>query len=516
MAVSVYKTDYGSANSKLRGAIARGDFSDAKSWLRRGADLDHRADGGWQPLHHAAFFGHAQMVVHMLQQRADVRAPSDSGEPMHAAAMGKRPDMIELLLRRRAGLDSSDSEGMHPLDMAAIGGDSKTLAMLLQHRASPDARSHDGSQAVHQAAQAGHTQVLTSLLEHAASINEPRSDGMQPIHIAAVAGHSAVASLFLELSVHVGASGSDGLQPIHIAARCGHTELMRFLVDRFADVNAKAGNGMRPLEALSSQQPPLDEQRQKEVSSFVASVSQVVSLHAEANQERCQGRHRLALGLFDKALVVCQPMGLRRLMGKIAADASRCQLGLRRFDECSRLCQVALAVKNPPLDCFPELKSRLRKALEGIKLLREGKQDLAELIPGDEDLQAAPSSENDCEKDAEGNLDAIGPASDCTSVPANLETAETECEQLEEHDKDQQQAPMVFCMPIGSTVSEDDELAATYSDNITRPDITEQLHLKIAEIAAKRDRALAEAADLKTELAASKDLCQELQRRWPD
>jgi len=101
-------------------AAATGRLDD----LRRGLDeqtVNAYAYDGWTPLHLAAFFGHRDAALALLDAGAAVGAVSTNSlknTPLHAATAGKHADVALLLLEHGADPLSTDAGGYTPLEIA--------------------------------------------------------------------------------------------------------------------------------------------------------------------------------------------------------------------------------------------------------------------------------------------------------------------------------------------------------------------------------------------------------------
>jgi len=101
----------------------------AEALLRHGAD-PACGDVSHTPLHEACRRGNAQMVLLLLQHRADPSAPSPGGHsPLHAACQGApvldpalHPKMVDVLLLHGARPLAADDFGLPPRAYAAEGG----------------------------------------------------------------------------------------------------------------------------------------------------------------------------------------------------------------------------------------------------------------------------------------------------------------------------------------------------------------------------------------------------------
>jgi len=118
-------------------AAATGRIQDLKRELTANAVKAHAYDG-WTPLHLAAFFGHHDAALALLDDGAPVDAISANtlkNTPLHAATAGKHADVALLLLDRGADPFAVDSGGYTPLEIARQNQLASVVAAI-----SPDGR----------------------------------------------------------------------------------------------------------------------------------------------------------------------------------------------------------------------------------------------------------------------------------------------------------------------------------------------------------------------------------------
>lgn len=87
----------------------------------------------------AAIKGQIEWCERLLQRGAKVNQPGWS--PLHYAASGPNPRIVELLLGRGAALDARSPNGSTPLMMAARYGSEESVRLLLERGADPTLRN---------------------------------------------------------------------------------------------------------------------------------------------------------------------------------------------------------------------------------------------------------------------------------------------------------------------------------------------------------------------------------------
>lgn len=102
---------------------------------------------GWQPIHLAAYFGRAEAARLLLDADAEVAEPSHNDlavQPLHAAAAGRHPELVWLLIASDAPVDARQRGGWTPLHSAAANGDLESVQALLSAGADSSAANNDG------------------------------------------------------------------------------------------------------------------------------------------------------------------------------------------------------------------------------------------------------------------------------------------------------------------------------------------------------------------------------------
>jgi ankyrin repeat protein len=124
---------------------------------------------GFTALHYPAFFGGtgaAESARLLIGAGADPSARSENDFwvlPLHSAASGAHPEIVELLLGAGVGPDARQRHGWTPLHAAAQNGDARSLEALLAAGADPSLRNDDGHSAADVARSAGHDELAARL-----------------------------------------------------------------------------------------------------------------------------------------------------------------------------------------------------------------------------------------------------------------------------------------------------------------------------------------------------------------
>ncbi|HET9952021.1 MAG TPA: ankyrin repeat domain-containing protein [Candidatus Eisenbacteria bacterium] len=283
----------GGGNSAVSLAARWGRSDIMDMLLVAGADASARDDQGRTLLHHAAQYGHIEVMRSLVAHGFDVDVQSRVGTPLHCAAAGRRleaatflldhgarldrrdllgwsplhvacsgppgdpcnPELVVLLLDRRADLTSRAKSGITPLVLAAVSSDSAVAAILLARGARPDPAAPDGYSALRSAVEASNPAIARMLLERGADSNEryspPRAERL--LHRTVYHDSVDVARVLLEFGADVNVVDDNGLTPLHMAAREGNAELIRLLLAKGARIDARNKWNWTPLHFAASQ-----------------------------------------------------------------------------------------------------------------------------------------------------------------------------------------------------------------------------------------------------------------------
>lgn len=128
--------------------------------------LDSAGQGGWTPLHLAAYAGESGTTRRLLEAGAQTSVIAENSErnsPLHAALAGKGDlQVVRILLEAGARPDAPASRGVTPLHLAASRGDLEAITLLMEAGARPEAME-DGRTPADLARERGHPEVSEHL-----------------------------------------------------------------------------------------------------------------------------------------------------------------------------------------------------------------------------------------------------------------------------------------------------------------------------------------------------------------
>lgn len=207
--------------------------------LEHGADVHAKDKGGLVPLHNACSYGHFEVTEMLIKHGANVNG-TDLWQfsPLHEAASKSRLEVCSLLLSHGADAGLLNCHSKSPLAVAP--------SRELHDRLLYESRGHTLLEAARLGDLARLKKALTPDL---AAFRHPFT-GDTVLHLAVASGSAKrkqVVELLLRRNVPVDEPNKLSLTPLHVAADKGHTEVVELLVKS----GAKANGGQAALDRCS-------------------------------------------------------------------------------------------------------------------------------------------------------------------------------------------------------------------------------------------------------------------------
>jgi uncharacterized protein len=141
-------------------AAATGDLERVRQLVQGQPDrVNAVSPDGFGPLGLACFFNHPEVARYLIEQGADVNAPSQNAQrvhPIHSAVAARNTGLVTLLLEKGADINAAQAGGYTALHAAAHHGDEPMIKLLLEHMADINAVTHDGKTPMELAIKNGH------------------------------------------------------------------------------------------------------------------------------------------------------------------------------------------------------------------------------------------------------------------------------------------------------------------------------------------------------------------------
>jgi ankyrin repeat protein len=151
-------------------AAALGRAQTVRDWIESDAALLNACSpDGFTALALAAYFGHAEVVLYLVTQGAEVNAVANNAMrvmPLHSAVAGGHVHIARVLVAEGADVNAPQHMGWRPLHAAARNGDMEMVAMLIEHGANVKTPNDQGITALELARQHEHEGVVRVLEIH--------------------------------------------------------------------------------------------------------------------------------------------------------------------------------------------------------------------------------------------------------------------------------------------------------------------------------------------------------------
>jgi len=159
-------------STPLHWAAAFDSEAAAELLIKKGADVNAKADNGSTPLHWAANKNTEAVAKLLVDNSADVNAVTVNGfAPLHWAAYRNATAIARLLIDKGANVNAQTLDDFTPLHWAAYNNSIDTAQLLLSRGAIPDARTSRGS-TPYELAMAQTNTTLADLIKNAALARE--------------------------------------------------------------------------------------------------------------------------------------------------------------------------------------------------------------------------------------------------------------------------------------------------------------------------------------------------------
>ncbi len=238
-------------DGSLMSAVQSGMTHAVREVLQRGHyDLSERDSQKQTALHIATIEGYYDIVDLLLKYRAEVDSRADEDDtPLHWAARHGHVDIARLLVENGADLEARGTNQFTPLHWALFMGLLEPAEMLIAAGADVTAKDRNGKTAVHLATQVDLDEVIPKLVEGGVDVNKEDIEGETALYLAMEYRCAKTGKRLMALGAEVNSRGgmTHGQVPLHSACRGGRRDHVEFLLEVGADVNARDNLGQTAL-----------------------------------------------------------------------------------------------------------------------------------------------------------------------------------------------------------------------------------------------------------------------------
>ncbi|RYP67367.1 hypothetical protein DL770_008637 [Monosporascus sp. CRB-9-2] len=255
-------------NKVLRVAARRGDVCLVDALLVSRPEINTRSERGMTALHFAAFNGHVDVAVTLLEKGAKVDAKAEGDisipfkvfgvkkfltmvgpEAIHLAIARRHMRVISALLEYQADIDAVDQDSKTPLLCAVHLGFDDLVSFLLDNGAHIDLEDIYSRTPLSLASMNGHEAIVKLLVENGANIEAMEYLNRTPLSLASENGHEAIVKLLLENGANIKLQDTYGRTLLTLASENGHEAIVKLLVENGANIRLEDRYDRIPLWA---------------------------------------------------------------------------------------------------------------------------------------------------------------------------------------------------------------------------------------------------------------------------
>ncbi len=247
-------------------AAEKGRVETLRLLAQRGAQLqmiNRRKKSRWTPLSAAIISGHTPAVKALLEAGADPNFAAKDSMPLVMAAWYGDLEMVRILVRGGAEIDSFAWGSITALFAAVEKGKLDIVKFLVEKGAKVNHRVYYNLTPLHYTVywKKQRPRVARYLIEQGAEINAVMDWGATPLHFAARYGYVDCARLFLENGADTDIEDKRGKSPLDRATRYGRNNMLRLI----SAPHRAAGKGkLDELKKLIQTYPTLLDARDEE------------------------------------------------------------------------------------------------------------------------------------------------------------------------------------------------------------------------------------------------------------
>ncbi len=227
--------------AEIHDAVKAGDLAKVNMLLEKDPQSkDSRDERDMSPLHYAAVGKRLDIIRLLVEHKADLENPGAQGRTplIQAVIENAGLEVIGVLLDLGARIDAGDRFGYTPLLYAAVNGSADVVSLLLARNAAIPTSPPNGPRLLRVCVQKGLTDLFSRMVDKGADLLTVDEEGRTLLHDAAAGGHTAIIETLLDRKLDVNQRGS-GWTPLHYAADQGHLAAIELLLARGADLQAR-------------------------------------------------------------------------------------------------------------------------------------------------------------------------------------------------------------------------------------------------------------------------------------
>ena len=237
----------------------------AKFFMSNGLNVDHANINGGTPLHSAAFYNWLDVMKLLIRLGANVNssANEDGNTPLRSAMLNEQGlfDGMKLLIDN--GADVNQSLGFLECSLLhyALSEESMldTMKLLIDNGANVNSVDILGRTPLNAAAGHAELDVLKLLIACGADVDHPDARGQTPLHLAADHRQFHSIKLLIANGANVNYADNAGNTPLHLAVSTDlGTKMVSYLLEKGASLVAKNKIGQTAIDLVAAEIDHLD------------------------------------------------------------------------------------------------------------------------------------------------------------------------------------------------------------------------------------------------------------------
>ncbi len=215
-------------------AIEQDNSAMVRLLLAHGASTRYPCAKDQTALHDAVMSGNLHITQELLLRRKACVNETDSGgmTPLHLAARNGHVGMVDLLLKAGADAELPDRQGRTPLHSAAACRRIRVVSRLLEEKVNACTMDASNETPLHAAVREPSGAILRALLEYGARPDDAGDPEFTPLHLAARNGNLTAAQLLMEHRAYAPHTVRYGRPPLHLATAAGNIRMACLLLER--------------------------------------------------------------------------------------------------------------------------------------------------------------------------------------------------------------------------------------------------------------------------------------------
>ena len=195
----------------------------------------------------AVIDGRIQEVRALIQKGVNVNSKDYGETPLPFAVRNGKEAVVELLLKKGAKIDETDSIGMTSLQIAAFSDQLSSAKILLKHGADTEIKGRFSYTPLHLAIQKHNVSIVKLLLKYGADVNSLSNGGLTPLMRTIGSKKHVISEVLLQNGAKPEVKGKFG-PTVHFTISQDYMKSFELLLRYGASLNIKNEYVETPLE----------------------------------------------------------------------------------------------------------------------------------------------------------------------------------------------------------------------------------------------------------------------------